>query len=52
MNAILTAIIGGAVLILYTWFEKRRQQRLCSECRVKISVDDPEAKCSSCRSFI
>jgi hypothetical protein len=52
MNAILTIIIGGAVLFLYTRFEKRIQQRPCSECGVKISVDTPEEKCSDCRSFI
>jgi hypothetical protein len=52
MSAIVILIVGGAALILYSWFEKRIGQHPCMECGAKVSVDNIEEKCSNCRSLI
>jgi hypothetical protein len=49
---VIILVIGGLVLILYSWFEKRIAQQPCVECGAKVSVDELEEKCSNCRSFI
>lgn len=52
MIGIVILLISAAALVLYTWYEKRLSQRRCLDCSARISVDELDEKCSSCRSFI
>jgi hypothetical protein len=45
---LLTIIIGGAVLLVYCWIEKRINQRACLACGFRMSVDEIVDECPRC----
>ena len=48
MNLVITVLVVTAVLLLYTRWEIRLNQRLCPLCGMRISVDDPQQLCPDC----
>ena len=48
MNLVITVLVVTAVLLLYTRWEIRLNQRLCPACGMRISVDDPQGRCPDC----
>jgi hypothetical protein len=45
---LLTILIAVALLFVYTLIERRINQRPCSECGFRVSVDQPEEQCPRC----
>ena len=52
MTLLLVIILGTAVLVAYTMFEKRINQRACPECGFRLSMDAPEGDCARCNALI
>jgi hypothetical protein len=48
MKLIITVLFVTAVLLLYTRWEIRLNQRACAECGARVSIDNPDAACPSC----
>jgi len=49
---LLTALIGGALLVAYFLIEKRINQRRCLECGYGVSIDALPEQCPRCGSRI
>jgi len=52
MATILAILICAVVLTAYVFFEKRVNQRACSECGFKASIDGLDEVCPRCGSLI
>ncbi len=48
VELLLTIIIGGAVLIAYSWIEKRINQKTCTACGFSVSREAVEEACPRC----
>lgn len=52
MGLILAILIAAVVLVGYVIVEKRINQRACSECGFRVSIDAPDEDCPRCGSLI
>ena len=52
LGIILGILIGGGGLLTYSIIEKRINQRICTECGFKMSVDSVDDECPRCGSAI
>ena len=52
MIMLLGILLGTAVLIAYSKFEKRINQLACPECGYNISIDAIEEQCPRCDSIL
>jgi hypothetical protein len=52
VGILLTIIFGGGALIAYVMIERRINQRACSECGFRLSVDATDEQCPRCGSML
>ncbi|MEW6207554.1 MAG: hypothetical protein AB1631_04250 [Acidobacteriota bacterium] len=52
MNFLIALVVAAAVLIAYSWIEKRISQRRCCECGFSMSVDMVEGECPRCGAAV
>ncbi|HWC76404.1 MAG TPA: hypothetical protein VG778_03025 [Blastocatellia bacterium] len=52
IGVILTVVVVFVVLLAYTVFEWRLNQRPCPECGFRVSVDNPNEQCPECGAAI
>jgi hypothetical protein len=49
-GVLLTVVLVVAVLFVYVVIEWRINQRACAECRMRVSVDNPDPLCPRCET--